>query len=40
MLVQAASEALMPRAEAAINELLRERHRIPEDADPISPSAT
>jgi putative ABC transport system permease protein len=34
MLVQGASEQLMKRAEAAINDLLRERHRIPENAEP------
>jgi putative ABC transport system permease protein len=34
MLVQGASEQLMARAEQAMNSLLRERHRIPDDAEP------
>jgi putative ABC transport system permease protein len=34
MLVQARSDQLMKRAEEAINDLLRERHRIPQQADP------
>ena len=34
MLVQGASEQLMKRAEVAMNDLLRERHRIPENAEP------
>jgi putative ABC transport system permease protein len=33
ILVQAASEQMMTRAERAMTELLRERHRIPEGAD-------